>query len=362
MEGTRVAKLLVKQGDNLKNGQIIAILDNHERLQAALTQAEAQRKISEARLAQVKAGAKQGDVAAQDARFQKTRAELRGQIATQQATIASLEAELQGETSARKATIERIRAELINAQTDCRRYQTLYLDGAVPEQERDRFCLQAETIAKSLQEAEANLNRIERTMKQRIQEAKANLDRTRTTLAQEIKANQAALEAVAEVRPVDVQVAEAQLISDQALVKRARAELNLAYVKAPKSGQILKIRTWPGEVVGNEGIVDLGETGEMYVRAEVYETDIQRVRVGQTATIRSDGLAGELTGVVSEIGLQVGRQNVLGTDPVADADARVVEVKIRLTPESSTQVSGLSNLEVTVVIEDSNAQNQGETK
>jgi multidrug efflux pump subunit AcrA (membrane-fusion protein) len=97
MEGTRVAKLLVKQGDNLKNGQIIAILDNHERLQAALTQAEAQRKISEARLAQVKAGAKQGDVAAQDARFQKTRAELRGQIATQQATIASLEAELQGE-------------------------------------------------------------------------------------------------------------------------------------------------------------------------------------------------------------------------------------------------------------------------
>jgi ABC exporter DevB family membrane fusion protein len=362
MEGTRVAKLLVKQGDNLKNGQIIAILDNHERLQAALTQAEAQRKISEARLAQVKAGAKQGDVAAQDARFQKTRAELRGQIATQQATIASLEAELQGETSARKATIERIRAELINAQTDCRRYQTLYLDGAVPEQERDRFCLQAETIAKSLQEAEANLNRIERTMKQRIQEAKANLDRTRTTLAQEIKANQAALEAVAEVRPVDVQVAEAQLISDQALVKRARAELNLAYVKAPKSGQILKIRTWPGEVVGNEGIVDLGETGEMYVRAEVYETDIQRVRVGQTATIRSDGLAGELTGVVSEIGLQVGRQNVLGTDPVADADARVVEVKIRLTPESSAQVSGLSNLEVTVVIEDSNAQNQGETK
>jgi HlyD family secretion protein len=62
------------------------------------------------------------------------------------------------------------------------------------------------------------------------------------------------------------------------LVERARAELNLAYVKAPKSGQILKIRNLPGEVVGNEGIVDLGQTGEMYVRVEVYETDIQRVR------------------------------------------------------------------------------------
>ena len=87
MEGTRVAQLLVKQGDHLKNGQIIAILDNHERLQAALTQAEAQRKISEARLAQVKAGAKQGDVAAQDARFQKTRAELRGPVSYTHLTL-----------------------------------------------------------------------------------------------------------------------------------------------------------------------------------------------------------------------------------------------------------------------------------
>jgi ABC exporter DevB family membrane fusion protein len=145
-------------------------------------------------------------------------------------------------------------------------------------------------------------------------------------------------------------VAEAELLASQAAVKRADAELALAYVKAPKNGQILKIRTWPGEVVSSQGIVDLGQTDQMYVRAEIYETDINRVKIGQVAKIKGDGSIGDLTGKVDEIGLQIGRKEVLGTDPVADADARVVEVKIRLDPESSQKVKRLTNLEVNVVI------------
>lgn len=350
MEGARVDQLLVKRGDKVKEGQIIAVLDSRDRLLAALTQAQAQVKISQARLAQVKAGAKQGDILAQDARFKRTSAELQGQITTQRATIASLEAQLQGEKAAQQASIERIRAELTNADTDCQRYETLYADGAVSEQQRDQFCLQSKTTEKSLKEAQANLNRIITTMEQRINEAKANLSRTVVTLDQEIRENQATLESVAEVRPVDVQVAEAQLNSDKAAVKRSQAELDLAYVKSPQNGTILEIKSWPGELVSNEGIVDLGQTREMYVRAEVYETDIHRVKLGQIVKIQSDGVVGELTGKVEEIGLQIGRQDVLGTDPVADADARVVEVRIRLNPQSSQKVEGLTNLEVKVVI------------
>lgn len=42
---------------------------------------------------------------------------------------------------------------------------------------------------------------------------------------------------------------------------------------------------------------------------------------------------------------------MLDTDPVADVDARVVEVKIRLHPEDSQKVANLTNLQVNVVIE-----------
>lgn len=354
-EGARVTELLVKRGDKLKSGQVVAILDNRDRLLASLRQAQAQVKIAQARLQQVQAGAKKGDITAQDARFQRTQAELKGQIATQRATIASLKAKFQGEKIAQAATIERIKAELRNSQTECQRYENLYQDGAVAAQQRDNFCLQQDTTQERLKEAEANLNRIVSSYQEDIEEATANLSRTVATNQKQIKEAAATLDSIAEVRPVDVQLARMELVSAQAAVQRAQADLELAYVRSPRDGQILEIHTWPGELVGNQGIVDLGNTEQMYVTAEVYETEIAKVSVGQIATIKGDRVIGELQGTVDEIGLQIGKKDALGTDPVADADARVVEVKIRLDPEASQRVAGLTNLQVKVVINTSDS-------
>lgn len=350
MEGAKVSRLLVKQGDQIKSGQVIAILDNHDRLKAALRQAQTQVKVAEARLSQVKAGAKKGDINAQDARFERTQAELQGQITTQRATIASLEAKLAGERSAQLATIERINAELQIARLNCDRYQSLYQQGAVAAQQRDNYCLQQNTTQETLKEAQANLERIVSTNQEQIAEARANLNRTIATNRQQIQEAQATLNSVAEVRPVDVKLAQTQLESAIATVQQAQAEYDLAFVRSPRNSRVIKIHTWPGEVVGNDGIVELGKTDQMYVTAEVYETDITRVRVDQTATIKAQGVVDELTGTVEEVGWKISTKNALGTDPVADVDARVVEVKIRLDPQSSQKVANLTNLQVNIII------------
>lgn len=349
----RVEKLLVKQGDKVKSGQVIAILDIRDRLQATLAQSQTQVKIAQARLEQVKAGNKIGNIQAQDAKFQRTKNELEGQIVSQNATISSLQAQLQGERNAQEAAIERIKAELRNAQTDCERYQTLHQDGAVSVQERDRICLQQKTTAEQLKEAQANLNRIVSTLQAQIKEANANLNRTVTTLQRQINEEKSTLDAMVEVRPVDVEIAQSEVQSAIATVQKAQVDLNLAYVRAPREGQIFKIHTWPGEMVGNEGIVELGQTDQMYVTTEVYETDIRQVRIGQPATIKSDGVVGDLQGIVDQIGLQIDKQTVRGTDPSADSDARVVEVKIRLSPQASQKVANLTNLQVSVIIDTS---------
>ncbi len=351
VEGARVDQLLVNRGDRVKAGQVVGILDSRDRLQAALQQAQKQVRVAQARLEQVKAGAKAGDILAQDSKLQGSKAELEGQINTQRATIANLEAQLQGEKSAQEATIERVKAELRNAKTDCGRYQSLYQTGAVSAQSHNSICLKQETNQELLQEAYANLNRIVTSRGKQIQEAKANLNRTITTQQKQIDEAGATLKAVAEVRPVDVQVTQAELEAAQAAVQKAQADLALAYVRSPKEGQILKIHTWPGELVSNQGIVDLGQTNQMYVTAEVYETDISHVRSGQRATIKVDGVIGDLQGTVEELGLQIGKKDVLGTDPVADADVRVVEVKIRLDAKDSQRVAGLTNLQVNVLID-----------
>ena len=134
-----------------------------------------------------------------------------------------------------------------------------------------------------------------------------------------------------------------------ASLKRAQAEEELSTVRSPINGQVIAVHAREGERVGLDGIIELGETSAMYAVAEVYETDIGRIRLGQLAEIRSLALSHNIKGKVERIGMKIGKKDVLSTDPVADADARVVEVDIRL--DEPSLVASLTNLRVEVVFE-----------
>jgi HlyD family secretion protein len=147
-----------------------------------------------------------------------------------------------------------------------------------------------------------------------------------------------------------VEFAEAQLQTAIVNIKRAEVDLDLAQVRAPIDGQVLKINSKIGEVVSQtNGVIDLGNTNQMYVVAEIYETDIGKIKVGQSAKIESEAFEGELTGKVDRIGLRIAKNDVLGTDPAAKTDARIIEVKIKL--DDSKKVSGLTNLQVRVKVD-----------
>ena len=308
---SRVEQLLVKQGDTVKAGQVIAILDSRDRLQAALRETEQQVRVAQSNLAVVEAGAKQGEVNAQ------------------QAEIVRLEAQRQGDIEAQIATVSRLQAELQNAQTEIGRYEFLYQQGATSASVRDSKALATTTARRSLQEAQAVLNRIQTTRSPEVTSAKATLDR------------------IAEVRPVDVEAAQAQVDQSLAAVQQAKAQLELASVRAPQNGVVLEIHTRPGELVSPDGIVELGRASEMTALLEVYETDISKVKVGQSAKLFADSHPEALTGKVTEIGVRVKRQNVVNSDTSGNIDARVVEVRVQLDRASAQKVAGLTNLQVT---------------
>ncbi|MGB5257940.1 MAG: efflux RND transporter periplasmic adaptor subunit [Woeseiaceae bacterium] len=143
----------------------------------------------------------------------------------------------------------------------------------------------------------------------------------------------------------------AQMELDIALadLAAAKANLELSVVRSPLRAQVLEIHAYPGERVGSEGVMELGRTDRMYVVAEVYETDIAHVEVGQAAKIRTTAINEELHGTVERISLKVGRLDVVGADPIAKTDARVVEVFILL--DDSEAVSGYTNMQVKVEIQ-----------
>jgi HlyD family secretion protein len=162
-----------------------------------------------------------------------------------------------------------------------------------------------------------------------------------------------------QVRPVDVQQAEAQLQVALANLQRAKVDLETSAVRSPIAGKVLKIRTKESEQASSSinaagggdcrGIAELGRVDQMYAVAEVYETDVQRLKQGQRATITSSAFSGEISGTVQQIGLLIRKNDVLNTDPAADTDVRVVETKIRL--DDSRTIAGLTNLQVKVKIQ-----------
>lgn len=314
LDGDRVAKLLVKEGDAVKAGQVVAIMDEGDRLKDALDQAKQQVRVTGARLAQIKAGAKTGEIQAQQATIRRLQAEITGEIATQNATIA------------------RWQSEVRNADAEYNRFERLYQSGAISASNRDSKRLSAETSKAQLKEAIAAQNRTKETLIAQLSEAKATLSR------------------ITEVRPTDIKAAQTEVDNALAVLRQAQTNLQQAYIKAPMAGRILKIHTRMGEKLGDEGIADLGQTSLMVAVAEVYQTDIGKVRLGQQAVVTSQAFGGELQGKVSLIGLQVNRQNVFSNQPGENMDRRVIEVKIRLNPEDSKRVAQLTNLQVQTAI------------
>ncbi len=317
LEGVRVESLSVSHGQRIQKGDVIAVLDSYARRQASLQEAQEQVRVAQAQLSQVAAGAKSG------------------QIQAQARVVDRQQAELQTETRAQEAAIARLEAELRNAELEARRYQVLHIEGAAPASLRDSKQLTADTVRQQLNEAQVNLSRIQQSRQQQVAEA------------------QATLKQIAEVRPVDVNVARSQVAAAQARVARAQAELDLATVRSPQEGQVLKIHTRPGELVGSQGIINLGQTQRMVAVAEVYEVDLSYIRVGQTATVisKNNAFSEVLHGRVVEVGLEINKQDVLDTDPAAQFDARVVEVKVQLDEAASRRVAGLTNLSVQVSID-----------
>lgn len=315
LRNDRVAQLRVQRGDRVVANQVIAVLDSDTRLQTNLLEAQEAVKVAAAELAQVQAGAKSGEIAAQ------------------RAEIARLQAELQGEIPAQAATVARWQAEVNTARAESDRYQSLYQAGAISASERDSKRLVWETNQAQLQESIASQNRAVNSLQEQIQQAQATLNQ------------------VAEVRPVDVQLAQAKVDQAMAAVKQAEANLEQAYIRAPLAGRVLELHVQPGEEIGDNGIADLGQTEQMEVIAEVYQTDIGKIRMGQAATITSASFAGELRGTVHLIGLQVSQQQVFSDQPGENLDRKVVEVRIRLNAADSQKVANLTHLQVQVAIQ-----------
>lgn len=318
---SRVNQILVNEGDKVAANQVIAVLQGFDRRERDLEEAQKTVELFQARLDQLLSGD------GKDA-----------EIAAQEANVARLEAQKRNETLERQAVITSAEAELRQAELTYDRNQSLVQAGAISQEQLDR--------------SQETLNMAQATLSQR----QAQLNNTLQTLQEQISQEQNRLATFREVRPTDVRVAQAELERAQIAVEQRRADLEDTQVRVPIAGQILRINTRVGEQVNTqEGIVELGQTDQMVAIAEVYETEITKIQLGQPAIIVSEygGFDGEIRGTVDHIGLQIGQRSLSegANNPTTDENTRIVEVKILIHPEDSPRVSSLTNMQVRVEID-----------
>jgi HlyD family secretion protein len=176
----------------------------------------------------------------------------------------------------------------------------------------------------------------------RFAAAQATAERTRA---------EAEFAALLSPRAEDVAVAEAEVAVARAAVVQARAARDLARLLAPIAGTVLKVHAREGERVPEEGLLELADLSALDVVAEVYETDLPRVRLGAAAEVIVPGSERAFPARVVDLGWRVGRQSVISPDPVASVDSRVVEVRLRLDAAANDVLRRRTNMQVQVSIQ-----------
>lgn len=285
----RIKAVLAREGDRVGVGQPLILFDDEEYQTQFVT---VQRRVATA----------EAEVRQAQRAFEASRAQW-----------------AETKSGARPEEIERARAEVeqarqraMNAEVERLRSKQLFDGGYVARSQYDAAETEAEV-------AKARLRATEETLKLLLAGSKPE-----TVEAAWAKV----LEADAGLKRAEHRVAEARAELDH-----ARAVLKTTIVESTVNGKVIRKLVQPGEAVDiGIPLMVLGDVQKTIVRAEVDETDVAKLALGQPARITADAYPGRVfTGTVIEIGQAVGKRKIRPEDPVKIQDMKVLETKIEVT-------------------------------
>ena len=266
----RIREIRVREGDPVKAGDVIALLDEvqaaarEEQARSASQQADTRITRSQEQIAVLKEQLKQADITVEQAKQ-----DAEGRVRQAESQVATAEANL-----------SQAQAAYDQARYDLDRFTKLAKSGDVSDRQRE----QAKTTAQS-QAA------VVESMKKQVAAARAALTTARANLKNvPIRSSQAAaIQKQITQAQTDVAASQADAERARAQVKEAEANRSDLTVVAPFDGTITTRVAEPGEVVApGAAIVTMIDLNKIYLRGFVPEGDIGRVKLNQPARIYLD--------------------------------------------------------------------------
>lgn len=224
-----------------------------------------------------------------------------------------------------KAELQRREAELARLRSGARREE---IDAAVAAR-NEALALERQAVAE--RDRREGLVRNKLIAAETAQQARAQADAASARRAR-VDADLALLRAGA--RAEDIAAAVAAVAVATADLDRAEALIEKSRIYSPIDGHVLKRDLSEGETVVALSPLPLARIGNLskrFVRADIDELDIGRIREGQIATIVSDAFPQQqFAGKVVTVSQRMGRRNSISGDPAEKQDAKILEALIEL--------------------------------
>jgi membrane fusion protein (multidrug efflux system) len=302
----------VQEEQQVQAGQPIAEIDPRD-FEVAL-------EVAQAALANAKADAEQANV-----NVPITSTNVSTQVTTSGEDVLGSEAQVQqaeSQADAAAARVQQSKATALKSKIDVDRYTPLVAKDVISKQQFDQAVATAAADQAALDEAQRNLKAAQdlvRIQQQRLAMSRSQAAQNQKTAPQQVQAQQAKAAAMM----ASVQQAQARV--DQ-------AQLNLSYTKivAPIAGIVSKKNVDVGANLSvGQDLLTIVPLDDLWVTANFKETQLEKMKVGQSVEIKVDALGGrKFQGYVKQIGGATGSK--LSLFPPENATGNYVKVVQRI--------------------------------
>ncbi|WNZ47619.1 efflux RND transporter periplasmic adaptor subunit [Leptolyngbya boryana CZ1] len=328
-------QLLVKEGDQVEAGQVLAYMDDSN-FQGQLMQAQAQVASAQANVTKLESGNRPQEIAQAEA-----------QLAAAQANLDKLVAGNRPQEIAQsRSQLAAAEANLQQAELNFNQNQRLFGSGALSQRELDTSRTALATARAQVEQAKQATNLQQTgTRPEDIEAARAQVEQLKQALSLQKEG----------ARSEDIEAARAQLMNAQGQLKTVQTQINDTIIRAPFRGVVTRKFADPGSFVTpttsssdvssatSSSILALAATNQIV--AKVPETSIPRIKVGQTVTIEADAFPGKsFKGTVVQVANQsTVDQNVTNFEVKSAIDDRDNQLQAGMNVNVKFNVGKLEN-------------------
>jgi HlyD family secretion protein len=280
----RVKEVLVKEGQWVKKGEALAVLESEEE-EALLKSLKARHRGA---LKEVEALEKETNSYREKLRaLEEKLSELKRSVELERKSSLKELERAKALVERAEGALARARANYDKAEKDLKRFKALYERRVISKDRLEQVELRFKEALSGLKEAKALLKAYRAGVKEAL--LKVELSENRKREVESLKKEIRALRETVRAKEKGVEVAKERAKSIKAQVERVEATLHNYVIRSPVDGVVSYKLVEPGEVVGaGDRLFTLYNLKELYFEGFVPERDVGLLHLGQKALIKVD--------------------------------------------------------------------------